>query len=77
MSKDAFEALNRLSGKASAADKQEKPSRRAKKTLMSWHDPMVVKQMKLIAFEQDKTQQALIQEALNLLFAKYGKDQIA
>jgi hypothetical protein len=36
-----------------------------------------VKQIKAIAFEEEKTQQALMQEALNLLFAKYGKDQIA
>jgi|EndMetStandDraft_8_1072994.scaffolds.fasta_scaffold1357089_1 hypothetical protein len=77
MNKDAYRELNKLSGKASAEERQEKPSRREKKTLMSWHDAAVVRQLKAIAFEHEKTQQALIQEALNLLFAKYGKDQIA
>jgi hypothetical protein len=30
-----------------------------------------------LAVPHEKTQQALMQEALNLLFAKYGKDQIS
>lgn len=77
MNKNAYNQLNKLSGKASADEKQDKPSRRQKKTLMSWHSPEVVKQVKAIGFKHDKTQQALMQEALNLLFAKYGEDQIA
>ena len=77
MSMEIYRKLNKLGGKASAEERQEKPSRREKKTVMSWHDAAVVKQIKAIAFEEEKTQQALMQEALNLLFAKYGKDQIA
>lgn len=77
MNNDAYRKLNKLSGKAAPAETQEKPSRQTKKSIMSWHDPAVVKQLKAIAFEHDTTQQALIQEALNLLFAKYGKDRIA
>jgi len=30
-----------------------------------------------MGLEQDKTQQALMIEAVNLLFAHYGRDQIA
>jgi hypothetical protein len=37
----------------------------------------VVKQVKAIGLKHDETQQALMQEALNLPFAKYGEDQIA
>lgn len=43
---------------------------------MSWHKPEMVKLVKAIGFKHDKTQQALMQEALNLLFAKYGEDQL-
>jgi hypothetical protein len=44
---------------------------------MTWHDPAVRQQLKLLAVETDKTEQKLMQEALNLLFAKHGKPQIA
>ena len=51
-------------------------------TARSWREGKsisseVVKQAKAIGFKHDKTQQALLQESLNLLFAKYGEDQIA
>jgi hypothetical protein len=35
------------------------------------------KQLTHIGTEQDKTQQALMVEAVNLLFERYGRDQIA
>jgi hypothetical protein len=44
---------------------------------MTWHDPAVRQQLKLLGAETDKTEQKLMQEALNLVFAKYGKPQIA
>ena len=47
------------------------------KPIMTWHDPAVRQQLKLLAVENDKTEQKLMQEALNLLFAKHGKPQIA
>lgn len=40
-------------------------------------DAAVVKQLRMMAAEQDKEQKELIAEALNLLFARYGKGQIA
>jgi hypothetical protein len=38
--------------------------------------PEVLKQMKLLAVEEDTTTQALLEEALNLLFVKKGKGRI-
>jgi hypothetical protein len=35
------------------------------------------KQLTFIGAEHDKTQQALMVEAVNLLFERYGRDQIA
>lgn len=35
------------------------------------------KQLAILAIEEDKTQQALLSEALNDLFTKYGKPPIA
>ncbi|MBD2249476.1 ribbon-helix-helix domain-containing protein [Nostoc sp. FACHB-888] len=40
-------------------------------------DPAVSKQLKQLALEQDATVQALLAEALNDLFEKYGKKPIA
>ena len=44
------------------------------KPIMASHDLTVRHQLKLLAVE---TEQKLIAEALNLLFAKHGKAQIA
>lgn len=55
----------------------KQPGRMGKANLQSWHDPAVIQQLKIIAAEQDKTQQKLIAEALNMFFRKYGKQEIA
>jgi hypothetical protein len=47
------------------------------KPITSWHDPAVRQQLKLLVVETGNTEQKLMQEALNLLFAKHGKPQIA
>lgn len=52
-------------------------TRKKQKALMSWHDASVRKQLAMMAVEEDTTQQALIAEALNLLFKKRGRPQIA
>ena len=72
--KEAKRQLESLSGKAVITDNT---ARARKKSIMSWHDAAVVKQLKEIALDEDKTQQALISEALNLLFAKRGRRTIA
>lgn len=53
------------------------PSRQGKKNISAWVDPDVLKQVKQIAIDEDKTSQDLLSEALNGLFAKYRKAQIA
>jgi hypothetical protein len=47
------------------------------KPIMTWHDPAVRQELKLLAVEMDSTEQKLMQEALNLQFANHGKPQIA
>lgn len=53
------------------------PSRQGKKAITGFFDPAVSKQLKQIGLEEDKTLQALMAEALNDLFEKYGKSPIA
>lgn len=86
MSNSLFRKLAPYTGKALAPELDETmdgagypipPSRRKKKAIMSWHDAEVSEQLKVLSKKENKTQQALLREAMNLLFAKYGKDQIA
>lgn len=53
------------------------PSRQGKKALTGYFDPEVLKQLKVMAAAEDTTIQALMSEALNDLFKKYGKPHIA
>lgn len=53
------------------------PSRVGKKTIAGHFDPAVSRQLRQIALEEDTSVQDLLREALNDLFAKRGKSQIA
>lgn len=54
--------------------KNKKAPSRANKVLIGGHfAPEIKQQLRLIAVEEEKTSQALLEEALNLLFAKKGK----
>lgn len=53
------------------------PTREGKKAITGFFDPAVSKQLKEIALQHDTTLQALLKEALNGLFEKYGRSQIA
>lgn len=55
----------------------QQPSRRGKVALTHWVDPAVRKQLARLAIDHDTSQAALIAEALNLLFEKYGQPPIA
>jgi hypothetical protein len=44
---------------------------------MFWGDPAIRRQLKMLAAETGRTQQHLLAEALNLLFAQHGKPPIA
>jgi hypothetical protein len=53
------------------------PSRVGKKTVAAHFDPAVSKQLKQLGLDRDSSTQALLREALNDLFTKYGKPPIA
>jgi hypothetical protein len=48
-----------------------------KVSITQWVDPVVRKQIAQIALDEDKDQYELVNEALNLLFEKYGRSPIA
>jgi hypothetical protein len=53
------------------------PSRIGKKTVAAHFDPAVSRQLKQLGLDKDTSTQALLREAINDLFAKYGKPPIA
>jgi hypothetical protein len=53
------------------------PSRVGKKTVAAHFDPAVSKQLKQLGLDRDTSTQALMREAINDLFTKYGKPPIA
>jgi hypothetical protein len=81
------DAMSKVSGKApqvpvAARDhlgsalpqRRKSPDRRA---MTTWQKPEALKQLKALAFELDRSQQELVAEAFNELFAKYHKPRIA
>ena len=60
-----------------APTKQAKPSRAATTLIGGHFSPEVSKQLAIIAAEEGTTKQALLSEALNMLFVKKGKAKIA
>jgi hypothetical protein len=54
-----------------------RPDRAGRAPLPFWSTTPAKKQLRLLAAENDTTQQDLMTEALNLLFQKYGKPPIA
>jgi hypothetical protein len=62
---------------ASIAVSRLTPGRVGKKTVAAHFDPAVSKQLKQLGLERDTSTQALLREAINDLFAKYGKPTIA
>jgi len=53
-----------------------RPSREGRRLIAGHFDPKVAKQLKLLAAEEDTTVQALLEEALELLFLKKGQRTI-
>ena len=51
--------------------------REGKVSITQWVDPVVRKQLAQIALDEDRDQYELVNEALNLLFEKYGRSPIA
>jgi hypothetical protein len=54
-----------------------RPDRVGRAPLPFWATSPAKKQLRMLAAENDTTQQDLMTEALNMLFAKYGKPPIA
>jgi hypothetical protein len=61
---------------AATGGKFFRPSRNGQKLIAGHFDPKVAKQLKLLAAEEETTVQALLGEALDLLFLKKGKGTI-
>lgn len=53
------------------------PSRRGKRAITGYFSQPAFTQFKILAAERNKDGQALVEEALNDLFQKYGKPTIA
>ncbi len=75
------QALGSLAGKPQPSIKIGGPAlpvaRRGKIAIMGWFDPAVRKLLREISYENGISQQDLIREALNMMFRKYGKAEIA
>ncbi len=61
---------------AAKPEKFYRPSRDGRRFLGGHFAPNVVRQMKMLAAEEDTTTQALLEEALDLLFVKKGRGKI-
>ncbi len=60
-----------------AGEDPQPPSRAGKRQIAAYFPVPVQKQLKLLTVENDTTVQGILAEALNDLFAKYGKPEIA
>src|SRR5271168_1574997 len=57
---------------APSAPMPRQKGREGKVSITQWVDPVVRKQLAQISLDEDKDQYELVNEALNLLFEKYG-----
>jgi hypothetical protein len=53
------------------------PSRKNRKSITTWQDEAVLKQLKDISHETGKSQQVFIAEGLNYVLAKYRKRDVS
>lgn len=53
------------------------PSRERRKPLTTWQDEAALKELRALSLETGKKQQALVAEALNMLFIKHRKPPVA
>lgn len=84
---EGLSGLKEISGKAVAEPEAPKPvrqaapdlppSRKGKVAISAYFDKAVRQQLAILATEEDRSQAALMAEALNLLFERYGKPTIA
>ncbi len=67
----------KMTAEKPSAPQQEKPARIGKKQIAGFFDPVVARQLKQIALDEELTVQALLAEGINEVFAKRGKPPIA
>lgn len=77
ISKPARPAVSQPREQKPSTPAARSPSRKGQTLVGGFFAPEVHRQLKVMAAEQGTTQQALIAEALNMLFAKSGKPEIA
>lgn len=65
-----------VAAKPESAPKSKTASRSGTKMIGGHFPPEVNKQLKLLGVDQDKTLQALLEEAIGDLFEKYGKPRL-
>ena len=53
------------------------PSRAGRKGVAFWVDPDAARQLRIVAAEEDRTVQSLMEEALDLLFQNRGRYRLA
>lgn len=53
------------------------PSRIGKRAAVAWLEPEAVKQLGIMAIQEERTVQDLLAEAVDLLFANRGKNRLA
>jgi hypothetical protein len=69
-------AVHRQPREQSKPGKFYRPSRDGKRLIAGHFTPKVAKQLKLLAVEEDTSVQALLEEAIELLFVKKGRGHI-
>ncbi|GJE62023.1 ribbon-helix-helix domain-containing protein [Methylobacterium trifolii] len=62
---------------AAPASSQSAPSRKGKVVISAYFDAAVRQQFAILAIKQEKSQAAMMAEALNLLFERHGEPPIA
>lgn len=66
----------KLIPESSTPPRAVKPSREGKRLIAGHFDARVAKQLRILAAEEDTTVQALLAEALDLLFVKKGRGKV-
>ena len=67
----------RQEAETAETSKATRPSRQQTKLIGGHFDPIVSRQLKQIALDESSSVQALLAEALNDLFMKYGKKPLS
>mgnify|MGYP001059585767 FL=1 len=76
-SQPALEAVELVSSEAKPPSPHARPSRKSTKHVGGYFDPAVSKQLREIALAEDSSVQALLAEAIDMIFQSRRKPMIA